>query len=105
MKRTDKVYQLIVSGDSTMQDILRLGLHRTTAQGAVNKLIADGLVFKRVENNTLVYSIFPSEKAEVPRKKERKLVLPDLPPIMLQWGGYTDLVPDPTIGRIIEGAL
>lgn len=97
----DIILREIQRKDCSTAQLEELGFHRDTIQRRTKELVEEGLVFRRGRGSKTYYTAKP--KGEFPTKKERPLLLPDLPPLMLWWGGYTDKVPDPMAGEFVEG--
>lgn len=100
MKMREKILALLSEGEKFAAELQELG-SRSFVQGTLKELVDEGIVFKHGRAKATTYSL--QAKPRFPAKKVQELVLPDLPPIMLQWGGYTDKVPDPMAGEVIHG--
>jgi len=97
----DVILQALQAKDQTTSELEALGFHRDTVQRRTKELVEEGLVFRCGRGSKTYYTT--KGKGVFPTKKERPLTLPDLPPLMLWWGGYNDKSPDPDQGRYING--
>lgn len=102
MSVRDELYSLVMLGDMTMSDFESIGYSRGTVFTHMASLMQDGLVFKHAKGKATYYSksSTPTGVKDPSRSRQTKIKLPDLPPVILWWMGYTDKVPDPTAGDV-----
>lgn len=102
MGARDELYDLVMLADVTPQEILALGYTRSQLYTHMSSLMQDGLVFKHSKGKATYYSRnpTPTEVKDPSRSRKQKIVLPDLPEIVLWWMGYTDKVPDLDAGEV-----
>lgn len=98
------VMELIKNGPVKSYDLLDIGFSSTTTNNALSQLVKEGRIVRHGHASASFYTL-NGMVAEKPTKREIRL--PELPPIILNWMGYTDLTPkDPVYvqGYMSRGA-
>lgn len=107
MSVRDEIIELLSTGPKTAKEMLTLPYNRNTIQGYLKIMVEGEELYRFGSGRATCYSLdnvkpIFNTKA-FPQKKVVPLKLPDLPPIMINWLGYTDKEPDPNAGEIIHG--
>lgn len=102
MSCRDDIIAFLQEGQKPASDMLQLPYNRNTIQGYLRLMVEGGEIYRFGAGRKSTYSL-DNVQPLFPSKKERQIKLPDLPPIMLEWGGYTDKIPDPKLGYIVYG--
>lgn len=105
MSIKEEILEIISLGPTPAADIMALPYSRNTLQIYLKAMVEAGEIHRYGKGKQTTYTL---DKVDTiikpfPKKKEVPLVLPDLPPIMINWMGYTDKVPDPDAGEYVHG--
>ena len=107
MNTKERILEVLSQSNATSEDICKLtGLGRTAVTTNLKALMKERKVYRlKRGSNYCCYSLSKETVAKMRsgNAKKTKPALPDLPPIMLDWLGYNDKVPDPAAGEIIIG--
>ncbi len=106
MLTRDKIMTLLAKKDISSVDLSYMGYTVGEARGHLSSLFSEGRIFKYKKGNITFYTLTkPVKKPLKHPDRSRKGTgrLPDLPPLMLNWLGYTSIKPDPHAGEIVHG--
>lgn len=96
-----EIYELIKSRDITAPDIATaLGYTRSVYHPHLQALVKDGKIYKIGKAKNTFYSI---RKDSIPMTSVPEIVLPDMPPLLLDWMGYTNKPVNAMHARHVEG--
>ena len=76
-------------------DLTDLGFSRTITNSALTQLVRDKKIFRHGHARASYYTLNDQavKKLDMQKRETGSLELPELPAIMLDWMGYTNLVP------------
>lgn len=98
------ILKALKRGPTPAKEIMALDYPYGLLQAQLKIMVETGEIYRFGKARATIYSLQPELKIEAKQTKPKpKINLPDLPPIMLQWGGYTDIEPDPRYAVLIEG--
>lgn len=97
----DQILELIQLNGTMRAPEVAKAIGYTRANERLKALVDRGVLFMHGKAKSTFYSLHPNPVKSSSKKKQLPK-LPDMPKLMLQWGGYTNMEPDLLRAKVYE---